>query len=90
MTKYYEEFIRADIDKLDTIELNFKGELTIVISENKFKKKTSTNLDESDKILIRQMINKLTVKEITNLISQGKKISKKEIYNYCINLKNEN
>ncbi len=90
MTKYYEEFIRADIDKLDTIELNLKGELTIVISENKFKKKTSTNLDESDKILIRQMINKLTVKEITNLISQGKKISKKEIYNYCINLKNEN
>jgi len=74
MTKYYEEFIRADIDKLDTIELNFKGELTIVISENKFKKKTSTNLDESDKILIRQMINKKKVKEITNLISQGKKI----------------
>ena len=90
MTKFYEEFIRTDIDKLDTIELNFKGELTIVISENKFEKKNITNLNESDKTLIRQMINKLTVKEITNLISQGKKIPKKEIYNYCINLKNEN
>ena len=90
MTKFYEEFIRTDIDKLDAIELNFKGELTIVISENKFEKKNITNLNESDKTLIRQMINKLTVKEITNLISQGKKIPKKEIYNYCINLKNEN
>ena len=90
MTKFYEEFIRTDIDKLDAIELNFKGELTIVISENKFEKKNITNLNESDKTLIRQMINKLTVKEITNLISQRKKIPKKEIYNYCINLKNEN
>jgi len=36
------------------------------------------------------LIKKLTIKEITNLISEGKKISKKEIYNYCLKLKNEN
>ena len=39
MTKYYEEFIRSDIDKLDKIDFELKGELTIVISENKLKKK---------------------------------------------------
>ena len=35
------------------------------------------------------MINKLSIKEITNLINQGKKVSKKEIYNYCIEIKDE-
>jgi 16S rRNA (cytidine1402-2'-O)-methyltransferase len=35
------------------------------------------------------MINKLTVKEIAEIISQNKNISKKVIYNYCLKLKNE-
>jgi 16S rRNA (cytidine1402-2'-O)-methyltransferase len=35
------------------------------------------------------MINKLSIKEITDLINQNKKVSKKEIYNYCLKLKNE-
>ena len=35
------------------------------------------------------MINKLTVKEITEIISQNNDISKKEIYNYCLKIKNE-
>ena len=89
MTKYFEEFIREDIDKIDTINFEQKGELTIVISENKLFKKNSQNLSESDKTLITEMINKLSIKEITNLINQRKKISKKEIYNFCVRLKNE-
>ena len=35
------------------------------------------------------MINKLSIKEITNLISQNNKVPKKVIYNYCLKLKNE-
>jgi 16S rRNA (cytidine1402-2'-O)-methyltransferase len=35
------------------------------------------------------MINKLSTKEITNILSQSTKVSKKEIYNYCLKLKNE-
>ena len=58
--------------------------------ENQFYKKDSQNLDESDKRLINQMIKKLSVKEIIGLVNQRKKISKKEIYDYCIKLKNEN
>ena len=61
-----------------------------MISENQFYKKDSQNLNESDKRLINQMIKKLSVKEIIGLVNQGKKISKKEIYDYCIKLKNEN
>ena len=89
MTKYFEEFLRTEVDFLDTLEFESKGEITIVISENPANKKVSPNLDESDKILIGKMIKKLSIKEITNLINQGKKISKKEIYNYCVKLKNE-
>ena len=90
MTKFYEEFIRTDIDILEKINFEHKGELTIVISENKFEKKNSQILDESDKKLIKDMIKKLSIKEITNIINQKKKIPKKEIYNYCVKLKNEN
>ena len=66
-----------------------KGELTIVISEKKIEKNLSQELSESDKNIIKRMINKLTIKEITDIISYNKDISKKEIYSYCLKLKNE-
>ena len=89
MTKYFEEYLRTNVEDLDTLKFEFKGEITIVISEKTLTKKLSQNLDESDKKLIDKMINKLSVKEITNLLNQRKKISKREIYNYCIKVKNE-
>ena len=88
MTKFYEEFIRSDVKKIDSLEFETKGELTVVISE-KDNKKNSQSLSESDKELINKMINKLTVKEISNLINHSKNISKKEIYSYCISIKDE-
>ena len=90
MTKLYEEFFREDIDNLKSFEHNIKGELTLVISEMKTIKNSSQKLSESDKNIIKKTINKLSVKEIVTLISNNKNISKKEIYNYCIELKNEN
>ena len=90
MSKFYEEYIRSEIDDLELFKDNLKGELTIVISEKNIVKKSSHVLSESDKDIIKDMINKLTIKEITKLINQKNKISKKEIYNYCLKLKNEN
>ena len=89
MTKYYEEFLRADIKKIDKFNINFKGELTIVISEKKNDEKNSDFLSESDKRNIKKMINKLSVKEIISIINKDRKILKKIIYNYCIEIKNE-
>ncbi len=89
ISKFYEEYIRSSVKKLELFKNEPKGELTIVISEKKLYKKNSQNLSESDKINIGKMINKLTTKEITNLISQNSKVPKKEIYNYCLKLKNE-
>ena len=89
MTKFYEEFIRTDIDKLEPFELDPKGELTIVISEKVKEKNSSIILKESDKKNIKKMIKKLSIKDITNVISQNSNVPKKEIYNYCLKLKNE-
>ena len=89
MSKLYEEFIRLDIDELKLFEKKLKGELTIVISE-KLNKKNSLELSESDKRTIKQMINKLSIKDITNFIHKNNPVSKKIIYKYCVDIKNEN
>ena len=89
ISKIYEEFIRKDVDDLEIFNKELKGELTVVISEKKIEKNYSQKLSESDISIINKMINKLTIKEITEIISQNKDVSKKEIYNYCLKLKNE-
>ncbi len=90
MTKFYEEFIRINVDKLEPFKSDPKGELTVVISEKTKEKNSSIILKESDKKNIQMMIKKLSIKDITDLISQYSDIPKKEIYNYCLKLKNEN
>jgi len=89
MTKFYEEFIRIDIDSLEPFKSDPKGELTIVISEKLKEKNSSLILKESDKKNIQKMIKKLSIKDISDLISQNSNVPKKEIYNYCLKLKNE-
>ena len=90
ISKLYEEFIRCDIDDLKIFSNELKGEITIVISEEKNSKSNSQKLTESDKNSIKKMINKLSLKEITNIITVNRDVSKKEVYNYCLKLKNEN
>ena len=87
ISKIYEEFIRKNVDDLELFNKELKGELTIVISEKKIDKNYSQKLSESDMNIINKMINKLTIKEITEIISHNKDISKKEIYSYCLKLK---
>jgi 16S rRNA (cytidine1402-2'-O)-methyltransferase len=87
ISKIYEEFMRKNVDDLELFNKELKGELTIVISEKKIDKNYSQKLSESDMNIINKMINKLTIKEITEIISHNKDISKKEIYSYCLKLK---
>ena len=89
ITKLYEEFVREDIDNLELFKNELKGELTVVISEISSNKNASQKLSESDIVKIKNMINQFTVKEIITKIRKSKNISKKEIYNYCISIKNE-
>ena len=89
ISKLYEEHIRTNVNQLELFDKLPKGELTIVLSEKDIKKNIYKNLDESDKKNIKKMIKNLSIKDITDLISQNKNVSKKEIYNYCLKLKNE-
>ena len=84
MTKFFEEYIRTDIDDLKPFHKTPKGELTLVISENI---NNLITFSETDKKKIKKMIKNSSVKDIVNLITEGKEISKKEIYNYCLSIK---
>ena len=89
MTKFYEEYLRCDVNDLKLFKKELKGELTVVISPKKIDKNSSVILSESDKMIIQKMIHKLSTKEIIDLIGQKSKVSKKNIYNYCLKIKNE-
>ena len=89
ISKYYEEYTRYNLGNLKLFKNEPKGELTIIISDKQINKNTSQILSESDKKSIRTMIYKLTTKEITEIVSQNSKVPKKDIYKYCLKLKNE-
>ena len=84
MTKFFEEYIRIDVDDLKPFQKIPKGELTLVISENN---NNLITLNDLDKKKIKKMIQNSSIKDIVGLITKEKKISKKEIYNYCLSLK---
>ena len=90
ISKYHEEYIRTSIKELSKINFSRKGEITVIISEPKKEKLSFNELEESDKRKIDQLIKKMSIKDIVKKISEGKEISKKLIYNYCLKLKDEN
>ena len=89
MTKFYEEFVRLEMDKLELFDKDLKGELTVIISEKGNDKKNPQILSESDKVNIKKMMKKLSIKEVVSFVSENRKVSKKLIYNFCLKIKNE-
>ena len=58
---------------------------------NEKKEKISfKELKESDKKKINQLIKKMSIKDIVKKVSEDREIPKKIIYNYCLEIKNEN
>ena len=90
ITKFHEEYIRSSVKNLSEISLSTKGEVTVVISEDNNIENRLKKLEESDKKKIKNLLKKMTIKNIIKEINIDKKISKKVIYDYCLNLKNEN
>ena len=90
ITKFHEEYIRSSVKNLSEVSISTKGEVTVVISDDKNLKKNFIKLEESDKKKINNLIKKMTIKNIVNEINKNKKIPKKIIYEYCLKLKNEN
>ena len=90
ISKYFEEYIRSSVKELSEINISNKGEITVVISESYNSNLNSNELEESDKIEIKNLIKKMTIKDIVKKVTTKKKISKKLVYEYCLIIKNEN
>ena len=88
LTKLHESFYRGKISEIDKLLFNPKGEVTVIISEKS--NNGEKDLSESDKKKIRKLIYSKSVKDIVRMIAQEKNISKSKIYNYCLQIKNEN
>ena len=87
ITKIHETFIREKVEKLSLFKSPIKGELTIVISEEKSK----NEIFDEKKIVnkIKKYLKNYSLKDTVNLILETEKISKKKIYNLCLKIKNE-
>jgi len=90
ITKFHEEYIRTSVKELSNINFSRKGEITVVISEIKKEKLSFKELQESDKKKINNLIKKMSIKDIVKKVSEDREISKKLIYNYCLEIRNEN
>ena len=90
ITKYHEEYIRTSVKELSNVNFSRKGEITVVISEVNKSRLSFKELQESDKKKINKLIDKMSIKDIVKKVSQDREIPKKLIYNYCLNIKNEN
>ena len=90
ISKYHEEYIRTSVQKLSDVNFSRKGEITVVISEIKKEKLSFKELEESDKKKINKLIKKMSIKDIVKKVSENREISKKLIYKYCLEIKNEN
>ena len=75
---------------ISNINFSRKGEITVVISEVNKSRLSFKELQESDKKKINKLIDKMSIKDIVKKVSQDREIPKKIIYNYCLNVKNEN
>ncbi len=88
LTKMYEEHFRLSVSKIKNFNIELRGEITLVLSE-KIENESKNKLLNQDKNKIRKLMKKLSIKDIVNEIKKNKDIPKKDIYNYCLQLKNE-
>ena len=89
LTKFHEQYIRTSVNNLHKVEMNKKGEITVVISESKNSQKKLNELEESDKKRIKKFLKIKTIKNIVKIICDEKNISKKIVYDYCLKVKND-
>ena len=88
LTKMYEQHFRLNVSEIDDFNTDLRGEITLVLSE-KLESESNNKLSEKDKSIIRKLMKKLSIKDVVREIKKHKDISKKEIYNYCLQIKNE-
>ena len=87
ITKIHEEFFRDDVKNIKLFKNPLKGEITLVISENKAKKQPLNEKKIVNKI--KKYLKKYSLKDTVELILETEKVNKKKIYKLCLEIKNE-
>ena len=87
MTKMYEKFIRDTVLSIKDLPDDIKGELTVVLSEKIKTKYDKKGISESVKIEIKKMSKKYSHKDVVEFIAKKENLSKKIVYNYCLEQK---
>ena len=81
----HETFYRDKLDLIENFKSPLKGELTIVISKKY--NKTEETLDFNLEKEVKKYLKKYSLKDVVELISKKEKISKKKVYDACLELK---
>ena len=88
ISKLHEEYIRIKVRNLSELEISQKGEMTVVISQNLKPQNRLQLLDESVKKKINKLLKKMSIRDITSKITLEHNVSKKLVYDYCLEKKN--
>jgi 16S rRNA (cytidine1402-2'-O)-methyltransferase len=86
MTKIHETFYRSEVENMQLFKLPLKGEITVVISKKIHTNKLFDNIELKKQA--KKYLNKYSLKDVVELISQKEKISKKKVYEICLKIKN--
>ena len=91
LTKINEKIVRGSIkniiDKIINKEINLKGEFTLIIGSEKEKRKEKIN--DLIKKQTKKLIKKYTLTETVEIVHKLSNISKKDIYQMALKLKND-
>ena len=87
ITKIHEEFYREDIDKIKMMNSSFKGELTVIISNQD----SNTKKIDEEKIVnkAKKYLKRYSLKDTVDLILETEIVNRKKVYNLCLKTKNE-
>ena len=87
ITKVHENFYRGEVKNFKTTKIPKKGEITLIISE---KLSMSQKFDKS--VIVnkaKKYLKKYSLRDTVELIMETESVNKKEIYQLCLDIKND-
>ena len=89
LTKLHEEIFFENIKNIKNLKKSLKGELTLVVSNRQ--RNLPKKLVDKNKIInkAKKYLKRYSLKDTVDLIIENEKINKKDVYQICLNIKNE-
>jgi len=89
LTKLHEEIFFENIQNIKNLKKSLKGELTLVVSNRQ--RNLPKKLVDKNKIInkAKKYLKRYSLKDTVDLIIENEKINKKDVYQICLNIKNE-